>query len=142
MRLKNLTTNQKVLISAGAIYLLGIIVFALLLLVPTGIHLLLGWLLGMVIALACFGLLVLQAYFLTGENVRGGALVAVFFSMRFLLYGLGLFISAYLFYKLDIKIFNVFTVFAGYLPIRLGIYLFTFLERKQNSVKVESGGGK
>ncbi|MGI6713737.1 MAG: hypothetical protein ACOX3K_01595 [Bacilli bacterium] len=139
MRLKKMTTNQKVLITASGIYLLGIIVFALLLFVPTGIHLLLGWLLGMVISFICFGLLVAQSYFLTGQNVSGGALVAVFFSLRFFLYGLGLFVSAYLFYKLEIRLFNLFTVFGAYLPIRLGIYLFTFLERREHVVKVEAG---
>lgn len=133
MNCKNLSTNQKIALLAIALYVLGAAIFALLLLVPTGIDLLLGWLLGAFISLACFGLLVLQARVLTSGNAKGIGLVMLFFSGRFLLYGAGLFVAAFLTYKLEIHIFNLFTVFGGYFPIRLAIYLFGFLDKRKQS---------
>ncbi|MDD4344482.1 MAG: hypothetical protein PHP09_00895 [Bacilli bacterium] len=133
MRLKNLSTNQKIVLLALVIYILGALVFGLLLLIPTGSDLLLGWLLGAAISFACFGLLVLQAYVLTSENAKGAGFVMLFFAGRFILYGAGLFVAAFLTYKLEIHIFNLFTVFGGYFPIRLAIYLFGFLDKRKQS---------
>lgn len=89
----------------------------------------LGFLLG-----GAFGITI---YFITGllenkrpEYYKWAIMISVF---RFILLAILLFVVALCYYKLDIKIFNIFTVTGGYF-ICLIIFVLLFLKKKKGNV--------
>jgi hypothetical protein len=106
-------------------FVISVILFSLYYLLITPFSWFLGWILGFLISLINFLLIILQTNRI--ENaVKYGLkpnLGSGYLFFRFLLFTLGFIISATL--KINNQeIFNIFSVFAGYLSVSLIIYMF------------------
>lgn len=129
-KIKSLNIHIKVSLFTGLFILVGAAIFAILWASFGFMDLFYGWLLGGAISLINYGLIVLQSYALKNANATAGLQVIGFYLSRYALYGGGLLLAAIL-RENGLNFINIFTVFAGYLPVRIVIYILGILERKE-----------
>ncbi len=90
----------------------------------------------MTIGFINYGLIAFQTSMTISGDARplAMALAGGGFFIRILLYGGAMFLSLFL-WKKGYDVFNVFTVFGGFFPVRIGLYFAEFYERKKQRSK-------
>lgn len=124
-------SNKLVLIYSAVVYAVGLLVFGILWATIGTMSLFLGWIVGAIIGLVGYILVILQVNLLGSTKTKAIVLAVVAFVGRMLLYAAGLLLAGLLTKYYEPEIFNIFAVFGGYLPPRLGIYITTFVERSK-----------
>jgi hypothetical protein len=124
-------SNKLVLIYSAVVYAVGLLVFGILWATIGTMSLFLGWAVGAVIGLIGYILVIVQVNLLGTTKTQAIVLAIVAFVGRMLLYAGGLLLAGLLTKYYEPEIFNIFTVFAGYLPPRIAIYITTFVERSK-----------
>lgn len=124
--------HLKITLLTSAVLLLGAAVFAVLWIAFGWMDLFYGWLIGGAISLINYGLIILQSYALKNANATAGLQVIGFYLSRYALYAAGLLLAAVL-RENGMNYINIFTVFAGYLPVRIVIYVIGIIDRKDVS---------
>ncbi|MCH3977026.1 MAG: hypothetical protein LKF69_05690 [Bacilli bacterium] len=134
--MENKSFNQHALLVAAIISALGTIVFGILWALIGTMSLFLGWVLGVVVGFINYGLIAFQTSMTISGDTRPFATILAGggFFIRILLYGGAMFLSLLL-WKKGYDVFNVFAVFGGFFPVRIGLYLAEFYERKKRSSK-------
>ena len=142
-RFSSLSEEKKNLFILGAIALLGalVLVFSFFIDNPGLFY---GWLLGSAIEILCYVTIFFGARFLLsgdGEATKGGLVGALFGTFRLLFYAGGLVLGGFATFVWGTPAHgycNVFTVFAGYLPLLLVLLVTTYLSAR----KSKRGDGK
>lgn len=129
-KIRSWNIHVKICLLTLGFILLGAAIFAVLWISFGWMDLLWGWLIGGAISLINYGLIILQSYALKNATATAGLQVMGFYLTRYALYAGGLILAALL-RDNDLNYINIFTVFAGYLPVRLMIYIFGISERKE-----------
>lgn len=131
-KFRSMNIHLKITLLTGAVLLLGAAVFAVLWIAFGWMGLFYGWLIGGAISLINYGLIILQSYALKNANATAGLQVIGFYLSRYALYAAGLLLAAVL-RENGMNYINIFTVFAGYLPVRIVIYVIGIIDRKDVS---------
>ena len=136
-RFSSLSEEKKNLFILGAIALLGalVLVFSFFIDNPGLFY---GWLLGSAIEILCYVTIFLGARFLLsgdGEATKGGLVGALFGTFRLLFYAGGLVLGGFATFVWGTPAHgycNVFTVFAGYLPLLFVLLVTTYLSARKS----------
>mgnify|MGYP001767287569 CR=1 FL=1 len=131
-KFRSMNIHLKITLLTSAVLLLGAAVFAVLWIAFGWMDLFYGWLIGGAISLINYGLIILQSYALKNANATAGLQVIGFYLSRYALYAAGLLLAAVL-RENGMNYINIFTVFAGYLPVRIVIYVIGIIDRKDVS---------
>ena len=131
-KFRSMNIHLKITLLTSAVLLLGAAVFAVLWIAFGWMNLFYGWLIGGAISLINYGLIILQSYALKNANATAGLQVIGFYLSRYALYAAGLLLAAVL-RENGMNYINIFTVFAGYLPVRIVIYVIGIIDRKDVS---------
>ncbi len=139
-RFTSLSEEKKNLMILGGIALLGAFVLLFSLFIDNP-GLLYGWLLGSAIEILCYVTIFLGARFLLsgdGEATKGGLVGALFGAFRLLFYAGGLVLGGFATFVWGSPSHgycNVFTVFAGYLPLLFVLLVTTFLSSRKGKAE-------
>lgn len=131
-KFRSMNIHLKITLLTSAVLLLGAAVFGVLWIAFGWMDLFYGWLIGGAISLINYGLIILQSYALKNANATAGLQVIGFYLSRYALYAAGLLLAAVL-RENGMNYINIFTVFAGYLPVRIVIYVIGIIDRKDVS---------